>query len=682
MARPKRISRTSIGARRLLSEILRVIQELLNYPHCAILLVDESGKELYVEASRGYRKKVIRNFRIAIGKEGVTGWVAARKKPLIVPDVLKDPRYIQGVIRGHSEIAVPLLIGDNLIGVLDVESEKPNAFTRRDLRILTLFATQAAVAIQYARLYEQEHKKSAQLTLINEVSRSLASTLDPGKLLPVLVKSIQKNFNYYHVMILLKEPPDVVVMKAQAGEKSSLMPEEYRRKIGDGIIGTVAKTGQSVMANDVSKDPRYSRVRQFTKAELCVPIKIGRQPAGVINVESDRLNAFDSLDLEILENIADQLANVYKNATLYQECKQAKDYLQTLIESSSDAITTADTRGHLIFWSKGAEEIFGYKESEVLGKSATPFYAKGREEARRIMGELLRKGKLKNIEVEYLGKNGKKIFASLSASLLRNDRSEVTGSLGIIRDITEFRVLSQQLLLSERLATIGKLSTQIAHEIMNPLSSIKMNIQILSKREGLSRNDQRRLAIASFEIEHLQKILQEIFDYSKSLQLNFSEEDITEVLEKSLLIVQDRLEEKKIIVTKKYSRCLPRVSIDLVRMMQVFSNLYLNSIQAMSVSGRLKIATGLDHNDEGKWMKIAVRDDGAGIPSGQRPNIFDPFYTTKSNGTGLGLTIVKKIIEQHNGRIEVDSRIGQYTQVNVFLPVDQEENEGPNAAQT
>ena len=589
---------------------------------------------------------------------------------MIVTDVLKDPRYIKGVIRGRSEIAVPLLIGHNLIGVLDVESEKPNAFTKRDLRILTLFATQAAVAIQNARLYEQEHKKSAQLTLINEVSRTMASTLDPDKLLPLLVKSIQENFNYYHVMILLKGPPDVVVMKAQAGGKSSLMPKGYHRKIGEGIIGTVAKTGQSVMANDVSKDPRYSRVRQFTRAELCVPIKIGRQPAGVINVESDRLNAFDALDLEILENIADQLANVYKNATLYQECKQAKDYLQTLIESSSDAITTADTRGHLIFWSKGAEEIFGYKESEVLGKSAVPFYAKGREEARRIMGELLRKGKLKNVEVEYLGKNGKRIFASLSASLLRNDRAEVTGSLGIIRDITEFRVLSQQLLLSERLATIGKLSTQIAHEIMNPLSSIKMNIQILSKREGFSPNDQRRLAIANFEIDHLQKILQEIFDYSKSLQLNLSEEDIAEVLEKSLMMVQDRLEEKKINVTKKYGHHLPRLSIDLLRIMQVFTNLYLNSIQAMSVGGKLKVATRLDRNEGGKWMKITFRDDGPGVPLAHRASIFDPFYTTKSNGTGLGLTVVKKVIEQHNGRIEVDSRVGQYTQFSVFLPVD------------
>jgi PAS domain S-box-containing protein len=340
-----------------------------------------------------------------------------------------------------------------------------------------------------------------------------------------------------------------------------------------------------------------------------------------------------------------------------------------VIESSSDAITTADNNGRLIFWSKGAEEIFGYKADEVLGRPATPFYARGREEARRIMGELIRRGRLKNIEVEYFGKDGKKIFASLSASLLRDERGAVTGSLGIIRDITEFRVLSQQLLQSERLATIGKLSTQIAHEIMNPLSSIKMNIRILSKREGLSANDQRRLEIASFEIGHLERILQDIFDYSRALQLNHSKEDVNEVLEKSLLMVQERLEEKQVSVTRRLDRKLPRVTMDLVRMMQVFTNLYLNAIEAVAPGGKLSVMTGLAREKEASFLKITFLDNGTGISPVQRASIFDPFYTTKSDGTGLGLAIVKKIVEQHGGKIELQSEVGEFTRFSVLLPL-------------
>ncbi len=657
------------GTKQLLDEIIRVIQTLFSYPHCAILLADEPQQNLCVVASSGYRKQVDRNFRITIGKEGITGWVARHKKPLNVPDVRKNPRYILGVTHGRSEIAVPLLIGKTLIGVLDVESEKVNAFARRDLRILSLFATQAALAIQNAKLYEQERKKAAQLRLINHVSKRMAMSLDRDKLLPILVKSIQKNFDYHHVMILLKEGPDELVMKAQAGGFPSIRLEGYRQKIGEGIIGTVAKTGRSILANDVSKNPLYSKLHRYTKAELCTPIKVGKQLIGVINVESDQLNAFDQTDQEILEIIAEQLANVIKNSRVYQECKQAKDYLQKLIESSSDAITTADNRGRLIFWSKGAEDIFGYKPTEVLGRSAVEFYAKGRDEARRIMGQLSKKGKLKNVEVEYLGKNGRRIHASLSASLLRDERGSVTGSLGIIRDITEFKALSQQLLQSERLATIGKLSMQIAHEIMNPLSSIKMNLRILSKREGLSANDQRRLEIANFEMDHLEKILQDIFDYSKSLQLNFCKQNVNEILDKSLLTVQDRLDEKKVRVIRKYDPGLPLVELDLVRLMQVCTNLYLNAVQALHEGGKLRISSTQEKMNGGRWVKIVISDNGPGIPESHQAAIFDPFYTTKSNGTGLGLTIVKKIVEQHEGRIELKSKAGHYTSFKILLPM-------------
>jgi PAS domain S-box-containing protein len=658
------------GTKQLLCQIIHVIQELLSSPHCAILLADDLEQQLYVVASSGYREESVQNFRVAIGTAGITGWVAQHKKPLYVPDVQRDPRYIEGIVNGRSEIAVPLLIGRKLIGVLDVEREDPDSFTRKDLKILSLFATQVAVAIQNAQLYQVERKKSAQLSLINDVSRRMASTLDHEQLLPDLVQSIQKNFNYYHVMILLREGRDEILMKVQAGAASSpLVPEGYRRKMGEGILGTVAQTGRSILANDVSKDSRYARTRPDTQAELCVPIKIGKQLIGVINVESDQINAFDRIDQEILENIADQLANVIKNARVYQECKQTKDYLQKLIESSSDAITTADNLGRLIFWSKGAEEIFGYSAKEVLGSYAVSFYAKGRDEARRIMWELLKKGRLKNVEVEYLGKNGRKVYASLSASLLRDEKGAVTGSLGIIRDITEFKVLSQQLLQSERFATIGKLSTQVAHEIMNPLSSIKMNLRILAKRDNLSSNDQRRLAIANFEIEHLEKILRDIFDYSKSLQLNYSKENVNEILDKSLLMVQDRLDETKIKVVKKYESALPAIPLDLVRMMQVFTNLYLNAIQAMEEGGRLSVKTGLERIDGKPYVSVAVRDNGVGISPTQQATIFDPFYTTKSDGIGLGLTIIKKIVEQHKGRIELKSKLGEYTVFKVFLPL-------------
>jgi PAS domain S-box-containing protein len=667
MSPSKKISIATPGARQLLEKLIRVLQELFNYPHAAILLMDQEGEALCLVASSGYRRQVERNFRIRIG-EGITGWVALHKKALEVPDVRQDPRYIRGVVRGRSEMAVPLLIGKKLIGVLDVESEQPGAFTRRDLKILSLFATQAALAIQNTQLYEMERKKSLQLRLLNGVGRKMASSLDPEKIFPLLLEALQRDFNYHHVMILLREGASEVVLKSQAGDPRFLFPADYRQKLGEGIIGTVASTGKTILCNDVSREPRYYNALEATRSELAVPIKLGRRVIGVLNVESHEINTFDHFDQDILETLSSQLAGVIKNAQVYQECKQTKDFLQKLIESSVDAITTADNHGHLNFWSKGAEEIFGYKAEEILGKSATDYYARGREEARKFMWQLVKKGRLHNVEMEYLGKNGRKIYGSLSASLLRDERGGVTGSLAIIRDITEFKVLSQQLLESERFATIGKLSTQVAHEIMNPLSSIKMNIRILSKREGLSPNDRRRLDIANFEIDHLEKILQDIFDYSKTFKLDYSQENINDVIEKSILMVQDHLEEKQVQVQKRYAPHLAPVSIDLVRMMQVFTNLVLNAAEAAPEKGKIKISTGEEQIEGVPYLVATVSDNGPGIPAIHQAAIFDPFYTTKSGGTGLGLAIVKKIIEQHQGRIEVHSKVNQSTRFKILLP--------------
>ena len=134
-------------------------------------------------------------------------------------------------------------------------------------------------------------------------------------------------------------------------------------------------------------------------------------------------------------------------------------------------------------------------------------------------------------------------------------------------------------------------------------------------------------------------------------------------------MVQDRLDEKKIKIVRKYDTGLPAIPLDLVRMMQVFTNLYLNAIQAVEEGGRLSIKTNQERIEGKLYVAVSIRDNGIGITPAQQATIFDPFYTTKSDGIGLGLTIVKKIIEQHKGRIQLKSKLGEYTVFSVYLPV-------------
>lgn len=660
------VARAAFDVDRLLEQVLRVICDVLNYPNCAILLLDEARGELYIKAALGYSREAVEKLRIPVGR-GLTGLVAETRQAVCVGDVSKEPRYIKGTGYGRSEIAVPLMIGDKLIGVLDVESGELNAFGERDLRVLSLFASQAALAIEYARLYEKEKKRSAQLALINEISKKMAESLEIDELLCEVVRSIQSSFNYYHVMVLeVDRARGEVAMRAQAGGFARA-PDVYRRRLGQGIVGHVAETGCTILANDVTKEPYYLAARPETRSELCVPIKIDGQVWGVINVESRDLNAFDENDVIILETISDQLARAVTNARIYAECKEAKDYLQKLVESSSDAITTTDIHGRLTFWSKGAEEIFGYTAEEALGRPARSFYAAGVSEARRVMQMLKREEKIKNWETEFIGKNGRRIHASLSVALLRDEEGNPTGTLGIIRDISQFKELQRQLIEAERLAAVGRLSTQIAHEIRNPLSSIKMNIQILG-RQGLPEQAKQHLAIAASEVERLDRILQEIFDYVRPLKLELAQEDLNQVAERSLSAVLPRLEESGISVEKRYAD-LPKVWLDSLRLSQALTNLYINAINSMPRGGLLRISTSRARLKKREMAKIEISDNGYGISRANLKNIFEPFFTTRSDGIGLGLTIVKKIVEQHNGAINVRSREGKGTTFSIYFPL-------------
>ena len=236
-----------------------------------------------------------------------------------------------------SLAGLPIAVKGKVVGVLFVHSFQPHVF-RDKIPLLTTFASQAAIAIENARLFEEERRRATQLTLINEVGDRAASILDLDKLMPEVTRYIQEKFDYYNVaLFLLDEERHEVVMQAVAGGFEHITPGEYRQSIDEGIMGFVARTGKSWLANDVSKDPYY--VKGFlgevlTKSELCVPIKLGDEVLGALDAQCIRLNAFDQSDVTAMEAVADQLAIAIQNARLYEETRRHSERLaQTLAVS-------------------------------------------------------------------------------------------------------------------------------------------------------------------------------------------------------------------------------------------------------------------------------------------------------------------------------------------------------------
>jgi two-component system, NtrC family, sensor kinase len=349
---------------------------------------------------------------------------------------------------------------------------------------------------------------------------------------------------------------------------------------------------------------------------------------------------------------------------LQKELIETKNFLESIVEKAGDAISVVDLDEKVIYWNEGAERIYGYKKEEVLGKKLSEFLysreAKSRAEEERLMEDLMaqvKRGKVApNVEVKRLTKEGKEIITSMTISPLKNAEGKIIGASRICKEITQMKKAEERLILAERLSSLGELTAGVAHELRNPLAGIKINTQMMLREKKLPEMERQLLANTLEGIEKIQKIVDDMLHFAKPKAAHFKQEEINEVVEKSLAILQTKLKKTNIFSNFKPSQGLPRVRIDIHQIQQVLINLMLNAIQAMPRGGTLTIRTFLK-NENG--VAVEVRDTGVGIPGSHLRKIFDPFFTTKSEGTGLGLSISAKILENHGATTEVVSDEGK-----------------------
>ncbi|MFQ6083810.1 MAG: PAS domain-containing sensor histidine kinase [Candidatus Aminicenantia bacterium] len=230
---------------------------------------------------------------------------------------------------------------------------------------------------------------------------------------------------------------------------------------------------------------------------------------------------------------------------------------------------------------------------------------------------------------------------------------------------------NKKLIQAEKLASIGRISTGIAHEIRNPLTSVKLNIQKIADSPLLEEIEKEHLEIAQEGINQIDKIVKDILDFARVSQLNLDRFSIEQIMEESLKIVSNAINEKKIIIEKESHPNLPHVLVDGDKLRQVFLNILLNSIDAVSEGGKIIIGLSLLSDKNSKKIRVIINDNGCGIPEKDLENIFEPFFTTKSSGTGLGLANARKIIDQHNSSIKAFSQTGKGTTFEIIIPCEE-----------
>jgi two-component system sensor histidine kinase HydH len=282
-----------------------------------------------------------------------------------------------------------------------------------------------------------------------------------------------------------------------------------------------------------------------------------------------------------------------------------------------------------------------------------------------LLQDLKAEKKVIEEEIDCPLKDGRTISLEVIATVLEEDNSNFLGYVILFRDITEVKHLKKEMERSQRLASVGSLAAGIAHEIRNPLSSIKGFATFFKERYRDNPEDQKTAEIMIQEVERLNRVIGQLLEFARPMEMKRQWTSIQEVIRHTLRMIEGQAKAKNVAIRTDLPQHIGNIFIDSDKITQVLLNLYLNGMEAMEEGGALTIAV-LPY--ESRMVRIDVSDTGKGIDEKDLARIFDPYFTTRSSGTGIGLAIVHKIIESHDGELRVTSEPGKGTTVSVFLP--------------
>lgn len=324
--------------------------------------------------------------------------------------------------------------------------------------------------------------------------------------------------------------------------------------------------------------------------------------------------------------------------------------------------------GRIAFFNEAAEKITGLNLNEARGKDPDEVLP----DKWCGLKESLDKGQtILEEEMECSFGNDESVPLSVSATKIVNEEGDFVGNILILRDLGEVRTLQEEIRRKEKLAALGSLAAGIAHEIRNPLSSIKGLASYFGNKFAETVEDKESASVMVKEVDRLNRVISELLEFARPSELKLRPTDINEVLQHSVRLVQQDAKAKNIEIDLAKSGDLPSVLLDPDRFSQALLNLYLNAIQATDEGGVLSVRSSPSQSQD---IKIEVADTGSGISPSDLNKIFDPYFTTKSSGTGLGLAIVHKIIEAHKGDIKARSEPGKGTVFTIFIPTQASES--------
>lgn len=614
----------------------------------------------------------------------------------------------------EAVVGFPLLGAAGAVGAMTVAHVRPHLFGADELRILGLLASQAAVAITNARLYEETRQRLEELTVLHDVSLAATSTLSLEQIAGRVVDVVQRSLGFEYLRLLLVDEKRSVLEPPGCGEEAA--GEPYGLPVGRGLAGWVAEHGVALRVGDVSQDPRYDTEAPGTRSALIAPLTVGNRVVGVIEAASLRIDAFSDDDERLLSTVARQLAVAIENARLYGETERRLNEVSTLYQLARQMNTSLDVRERLdsIVWS--LKNATGCRACSIalldpISNALEIQAAAGVESRYRrdfslklgegVAGRVALEGKPMyvpdTLETEEFIFFDPAVRSLLTVPLRTQDK--IIGTLSLDSDQAyAFTEADERLLtiaaaqaavaienaqlyssLEQRAKNLAEAYTElqeadrfkdemvqnISHELRTPLTFVKGYVELLLAGDAgpLTEEQKEHLRIVAEKTNAVTRLVSDIIFLQQADRLPGKKTAIslTRVAKRAIQGCAATAEETGLKLVARLPEDITPVGGDEGRLLQIFDNLLSNAIKFSPDGGQITVTI----QDAGPMVQASVADQGIGIDSSQQQRIFERFYQVDGSarrrfgGAGLGLAIVKRIVEAHGGKIWVESEPGE-----------------------
>ena len=522
--------------------------------------------------------------------------------------------------------------------------------------------------------------------IIREASRTIGSTLDLQALLNYVCEVAQRTCRPDLIAVFVRDPGDLSFRLATrqgfADTPTGLLDRLV--EANNALPVSLHGSRKPLLRDELGRSPDGSQARETIRAltslggDFALPMFSEQHLLGFILL-GPKLSgdAYFDEDVELLSTLANQAAIAIKNAQLYRQVVVVNEYIENILRTMDSGVITIDHRGRVALCNSTAARLTGLSREHLTSLTVDTLPSPLGSQLQQTLSD---GGARSQVETALPGEGDRRTPLVCSTSALRDERGTVIGALVVFSDLSKIKALENEKRTAERLASFGALVSGIAHEIKNPLVAIKTFAELLPERFSDTDFRDDFSKVVKTEIDRIDGLVGRLRGLAAPGLGTGTATDIREPISETLSLLRGQLEQMQITVQRNLGSSQALVTIDPAQAKQLFLNLFLNAIEAMTPGGNLTVSVVRLQRQGQPWIQVAVRDTGPGIPDAIRSKIFEPFFTTKPRGSGLGLAICRSITDAHRGTIRAETAVPgggttillEFPAANVQAPIEEQ----------